>query len=95
VKSNRIVAVERDNHSYAHVKHVRDLAKKFVRELEEFFVNYHDLAGKKCQIIDVDCSERRQAPHWGRNTSAEAHNTLICARRRHWVPHSFQHLHST
>jgi inorganic pyrophosphatase len=51
-RNDRIVAVERDNHSYSHVKHVRDLGKKFVRELEEFFVNYHDLSGEKYRIID-------------------------------------------
>lgn len=52
-RNDRIVAVEKDNHSYAHVKHVRDLGKEFVRELEEFFVNYHDLTGKKYRIVDV------------------------------------------
>jgi inorganic pyrophosphatase len=46
-RNDRIVAVEEQNHSYAHVKHVDDLGKKFVRELEEFFVNYHELTGKE------------------------------------------------
>jgi len=32
---------------------VRDLGKKFVRELEEFFVNYHALSGEKYRILDV------------------------------------------
>src|ERR1700692_3514246 len=52
-RNDRIVAVEKENHSYAHIKHVRDLGKKFVRELEEFFVNYHELMGKKYRILDV------------------------------------------
>jgi inorganic pyrophosphatase len=52
-RNDRIVAVEKENHSYAHIKHVRDLGKKFVRELEEFFVNYHELTGKKYRILDV------------------------------------------
>lgn len=52
-RNDRIVAIEQQNHSYAHVKHVRDLGKKFVRELEEFFVNYHKLVGKKYEILDV------------------------------------------
>src|SRR6202023_2879654 len=38
-RNDRIIAIENDNHSYSHVKHVRDLGKKFVEELEEFFVN--------------------------------------------------------
>jgi inorganic pyrophosphatase len=30
---------------------VDDLGKQFVNELEEFFVNYHDLSGKKYRIL--------------------------------------------
>jgi inorganic pyrophosphatase len=52
-RNDRIVAIEQENHSYAHIKHVDDLGKKFLQELEEFFVNYHDLMGKKYSIIDV------------------------------------------
>jgi inorganic pyrophosphatase len=52
-RNDRIVAVEQANHSFADVKHIRDLGRKFVRELEEFFVNYHELSGKKYRILDV------------------------------------------
>jgi inorganic pyrophosphatase len=52
-RNDRIIAVEKENHSYAYVKHVRDLGKKFVQELEEFFVNYHRHLGKKYRVIDV------------------------------------------
>jgi inorganic pyrophosphatase len=52
-RNDRVVGVEEDNHSYAHVKHVKDLGKTFVKELEEFFVNYHDLSGKEYRILDV------------------------------------------
>jgi inorganic pyrophosphatase len=52
-RNDRIVAVEQDNHSFAHVRHVRDLGKKFVRELEDFFVNYHELSGQKYRVLDV------------------------------------------
>jgi len=52
-RNDRIVAVEQENHSYAYVKHVDDLGKKFVRELEEFFVNYHKMLGKTYSIIAV------------------------------------------
>jgi inorganic pyrophosphatase len=53
VRNDRLVAVERANHSFANVDHIRDLGKKFVRELEEFFVNYHALSGKKYRVLDV------------------------------------------
>ena len=52
-RNDRIVAIEQMNHSYAHVKHVDDLGKKFVKELEEFFVHYHELTGKVYRILDV------------------------------------------
>jgi inorganic pyrophosphatase len=52
-RNDRVVAVEQENHSYAHVKHIKDLGKKFVAELEEFFVNYHQLSGKEYRILDV------------------------------------------
>ncbi|HEY1423116.1 MAG TPA: inorganic diphosphatase [Candidatus Acidoferrum sp.] len=52
-RNDRIVAIEQDNHSYAHIQHVKDLGKKFVEELEDFFVNYHELSGKQYKILDV------------------------------------------
>jgi hypothetical protein len=52
-RNDRIVAVEQANHSYARVKHIDDLGRKFVEELEEFFVNYHELTGKEYRILDV------------------------------------------
>ncbi len=52
-RNDRVVAVEEENHSYAHVKHIKDLGKQFVEELEEFFVNYHQLSGKEYRILDV------------------------------------------
>jgi inorganic pyrophosphatase len=52
-RNDRVVAVEQDNHSYAHIARVDDLGKEFVKELEEFFVNYHALTGKEYRILDV------------------------------------------
>jgi inorganic pyrophosphatase len=53
VRNDRVVAVEQANHSFADVDHIRELGRKFVRELEEFFVNYHALSGKKYRILNV------------------------------------------
>jgi inorganic pyrophosphatase len=50
-RNDRVVAVESENHSYAHVKRIDDLGKAFERELEEFFVNYHRLIGKEYRIL--------------------------------------------
>jgi inorganic pyrophosphatase len=52
-RNDRIVAIEQANHSYSHVKHIDDLGKTFVRELEEFFVNYHRLSGSEYRILHV------------------------------------------
>ena len=52
-RNDRIIAIEEANHSYANVRHVNDLGKKFRKELEEFFVNYHDQEGKKYRILDM------------------------------------------
>jgi inorganic pyrophosphatase len=52
-RNDRIVAIEQQNHTCAHVKHIDDLGKKFVKELEDFFVNYHELSGKEFRVIDV------------------------------------------
>jgi inorganic pyrophosphatase len=52
-RNDRIIAIEQENHSYAHVIHVRDLGDKFVDELEEFFVNYHRHLGKKYKVLGV------------------------------------------
>jgi inorganic pyrophosphatase len=53
LRNDRIVAVEQENHSYSHIKHIDDLGKEFVEELENFFVNYHELRGRKYRILDV------------------------------------------
>jgi inorganic pyrophosphatase len=53
IRNDRVVAIEKANHSYAEVKHIDDLGKSFVRELEEFFVNYHRLTGKRYRVTGV------------------------------------------
>jgi inorganic pyrophosphatase len=52
-RNDRIIAVECANHGYMQIQHVDDLGKPFVRELEEFFVNYHQLAEESYRILDV------------------------------------------
>lgn len=52
-RNDRIVAVEQDAHSWADIKTLEDLGKQFCKELEEFFVNYHKLSGKKYRVLGV------------------------------------------
>jgi len=42
-----------NNHSFADIEVIRDLGKKFVQELEQFFVNYHKLSGEKYEVLGV------------------------------------------
>lgn len=53
IRNDRLVAVERDNHSFATVTHVNDLGKAFIKELEAFFVNYHSLSRSHYRIVGV------------------------------------------
>ena len=52
IRNDRIIAVEKDAHSWADIKTIGDLGKQFVRELEEFFVDYHRLSGKQYRVLD-------------------------------------------
>jgi inorganic pyrophosphatase len=60
-RNDRIVAVEIANHYWAEISHIDDLGKKFLEELEEFFVNYHRLSGKQYRIVGVHGPSRAMA----------------------------------
>src|SRR5580704_3957934 len=57
-RNDRIVAIERDAHSWADIKTMKDLGKDFERELEEFFVNYHRLSGQHYHLAGVKGPKR-------------------------------------
>jgi inorganic pyrophosphatase len=59
VRNDRIVAVAEANHMYAHIRRMKDLPKQFLKELQEFFVNYHNLEGKKYRLLG--CKEATAA----------------------------------
>lgn len=52
-RNDRIIAVEKDAHSWEDIKTIDDLGKKFSRELEEFFVNYHKLSGEQYRVLGM------------------------------------------
>src|SRR6201998_3161187 len=51
VRNDRIVAIQEQAHSWADIKDIHDLGDQFCHELEEFFVNYHKLSGKKHRVL--------------------------------------------
>jgi inorganic pyrophosphatase len=57
-RNDRIIAVQEDAHSWSDVKTVDDLGDKFCEELEEFFVDYHKLSGKKYRVLGLKGPER-------------------------------------
>ena len=59
VRNDRIVAVAAANHMYADIRKLEDLPGRFLYELEEFFVNYHNLEGKKYKLLG--CHSARTA----------------------------------
>ncbi len=52
-RNDRIVAIEQNAHAWANVKSMDDLGKHFLRELEQFFVDYHQLSDKEYRVLDV------------------------------------------
>jgi len=51
VRNDRLMAVAEANHSYAYLKKIKDLPDKFLKELQDFFVNYHKLQGKEYRLL--------------------------------------------
>src|ERR1700749_2943591 len=51
IRNDRLVAVADANHMYANVRKLSDLPGKWLKELQDFFVNYHNLEGKKYQLL--------------------------------------------
>jgi inorganic pyrophosphatase len=56
VRNDRIVAVAEANHMYANIRRLKDLPKQFLKELQEFFVNYHTLRARN---IDFSAARRQ------------------------------------
>ena len=51
VRNDRLLAIAQANHSYSGVKKIKDLPSEFLRELGDFFVNYHRLEGKEYKLL--------------------------------------------
>jgi inorganic pyrophosphatase len=51
IRNDRLLAVADANHMYANIRKIKDLPSKWVKELEIFFVNYHNLEGKKYRLL--------------------------------------------
>lgn len=66
IRNDRLVAIAQANHMYNNVRKLKDLPDQFVHELQVFFVNYHNLEGKRykllgCKGIDAAMTLIKQA----------------------------------
>jgi inorganic pyrophosphatase len=50
-RNDRLLAVAESNFQYANIKRATDLPDQFLKQLEEFFVNYHRLEGKEYRLL--------------------------------------------
>jgi len=53
VRNDRLVAVADTTHMYSKFKKLKDMPKQAIKEIEEFFVNYHKLQGKKFKLLGI------------------------------------------
>jgi inorganic pyrophosphatase len=51
IRNDRLVAVAEMNHMYANIRKLKDLPGQWLTELQDFFVNYHNLEGKKYKLL--------------------------------------------
>lgn len=59
IRNDRLVAVAEANHMYAGIRKLSDLPGKWLKELQVFFVNYHNLEGKQYRLLG--CRGTKQA----------------------------------
>jgi inorganic pyrophosphatase len=57
-RNDRIIAVEKDARSWAKVKTINDLGGDFCEELEQFFINYHNLWKEQFRVLAVKGPDR-------------------------------------
>lgn len=51
IRNDRLVAVAEMAHAYANIRKLKDLPKRWIDEVQTFFVNYHNLEGKKYKLL--------------------------------------------
>ena len=50
-RNDRLIAVAEASHQYARIRRIKDLSGRWLKELQDFFVNYHQLEGKKYELL--------------------------------------------
>lgn len=50
-RNDRLLAVAKDNHTYSDLRSIADMNQSLIREIGQFFINYHELAGTIFKVI--------------------------------------------
>jgi inorganic pyrophosphatase len=50
-RNDRLIAVADASHQYANIHALKDLPRKWIEELQQFFVNYYRLEGKQYRLL--------------------------------------------
>ena len=50
-RNDRLLAVAKHNHTYSDLKDISDMNPQLLKELGEFFVNYHKMSGEKFKVL--------------------------------------------
>lgn len=50
-RNDRLIAVAETTHVYADFRKLKDVPEQTLKEIEQFFVNYHKLQGKKFKVL--------------------------------------------
>ena len=61
IRNDRLIAVAEPSHTHGNLKKLKDLNGTLLKELEEFFVNYHALEGNKYRLIGCNGPKHAQA----------------------------------
>ncbi|HEY0757733.1 MAG TPA: inorganic diphosphatase [Acidisarcina sp.] len=78
VRNDRLVAIAEANHMYSNIRKLDDLPEQFLRELQDFFVNFHKLEGKEYRLLgckqadegmDLIKASQKQAKKAGRKAA--------------------------
>ena len=59
IRNDRLIAVADASHQYANIRSPADMPKRWVDEVEDFFVNYHSQEGKQYKLLG--CKGKAQA----------------------------------
>ena len=50
-RNDRLLAVAQQNHNYSDLRSIADMNQSLVKEIGQFFTNYHQLQGRKFKVI--------------------------------------------